>query len=97
MSFQELLAMRAKKLGGKFSNPEAKGLRTEGGGEELSKEDVHVDTCHVIYASCHLLPQEGVAVGHQNVQQNSQKMDDQVLREDRFLIQPPSRVYLFQG
>ena len=39
MSFQELLAMRAKKLGGKFSNPEAKGLRTEGGGEELSKED----------------------------------------------------------
>ena len=39
MSFQELLALRAKKLGGKFLNPEAKGLRTEGGGEELSKED----------------------------------------------------------
>ena len=65
--------------------------------EELCKEDVHVDTCHVIDASGHLLPQEGVAVCHQNVQQNSQKMDDQVLREDRFLIQPPSRVYLLKG
>ena len=65
--------------------------------EELCEEGVHVNSSHVVDARGDLLPQEGVAVGHQHVEQHSQEVDYQVLREDRLLVQLPPGMDLFQG
>ena len=63
----------------------------------MSEECIEVDCCHVVDACCHLLPQEGMIVGHQLLEQHVQELNCQVLGEHRLFVQLPSGVNLLQG